>query len=161
MGGGVTSAALLWVLSGLVDWIPRAAAPAVVGGVALGVVARDLGLVTFGLPQRKWQVPKTILEQAQTPAALGFGFELGLGFRTYITASAPYLLLICLLLMAEPLWIYLLVGAAFGLGRFLVAVARYLSPPSAAWDGFGAAHGPSIKACSAVVAALGTILIVL
>ena len=84
VGGGVVTAVLAWVFSGLLDWVPADAAAYLVVGAAVAVVLRDGGVLTIKLPQRHWQVPRSILDLAPPRAALGFGFQLGLGFRTYV-----------------------------------------------------------------------------
>lgn len=154
VAGGLLSASLTWMLGGLVDWIPQTAASYIVGLVAVGVVLRDLRIVTIPLPERHWQVPKSVLDQAPPRAALGFGMELGLGFRTYVSASAPYLLLVALLLLAGPLPLYLLCGVAFGLGRFVMAAGRYVSGDSEVWSARIGLRASRIRSFSAVLAAL-------
>jgi hypothetical protein len=153
VAGGMVTAAGAWILSGLLDWIPAAAAAYVVVGSALAVVLRDWGVLTVPLPQRHWQVPKSVLDQAPPRAALGFGFELGLGFRTYVSASAPYLLLIALMVLADPLYLYVLVGVGFGIGRFVTALGRYFGASGEVWGAVIAARGALIRSSTAVVAA--------
>ncbi len=153
VSGGIVTAALAWILSGLFDWIPPVAASYVVVAAAVAVVLRDWHLLDIPLPQRHWQVPRSILDRAPPRAALGFGFELGLGFRTYLSASAPYLLLLGLMLLADPLHLYLLAGAAFGLGRFAMATGRYFGPAGATWGSLLNARAPLIRSATAAVAA--------
>jgi hypothetical protein len=125
------------------------------------IVLRDFEVIRFPLPERRWQVPRSILHQAPNRAALGFGFELGLGFRTYVTASAPYLLLVALLLLAEPLPLFLLAGAAFGHGRFAMAAARYVGADGNPSGDLVTARAALVRGSSAVVAALGALALVM
>jgi hypothetical protein len=159
IAGGVASALLAWVLSGLVDWIPPGAAAYIAASAAVVAVLRDLRIVSIPLPERRELVPRSILHQAPHRAALGFGVELGLGFRTFVSASAPYLLLIVLLLHAESLATFLLAGAGFALGRFAMPLTRYFSADGDAWDGLMDERAGVVRSATAIVAALGVVVV--
>jgi hypothetical protein len=154
--GGAVSGLLAWLISGLVAWVPATVGGYVVAFAAAAAVLRDWRLVRFPLPERRAQVPRSILDRPAPWAALGFGIELGLGFRTYVSASAPYLLLTVLVLHADDTWTYLLAGASFGLGRFAIALARYLTVDGDLWDELIERRATWIRTASAVVAAAGS-----
>lgn len=134
MAGGVTAALGIWVLSGLVSWVPHPWAVAVVAGAAVLCVLRDVGLLDLRLPQNARQVPSDVLSRLPWRAAAQFGFELGTGMRTFVTTAAPYVLAVALLFTVEHAWQALAAGVGFGLGRLLMPLARYLSPSGAEWD---------------------------
>jgi len=93
---------------------------------ALGA-ARELGLVHFPLPQNARQIPEDVLRRRLRMGSLQFGFELGTGVRTYVSASSPYVLALGLLLSRQDPATTLLAGAAFGLGRALSAALTSLA----------------------------------
>lgn len=159
ISGGFATAVLLWVISGLASWAPPAVAASVVVGAAIAAILRDFGVLPIPLPERRQLVPKSVLTQAPPSAALVFGFELGLGFRTYVSASAPYLLLLALLVYAGPLPIYLASGAAFGLGRLAMPVTRYFAINGEEWDELIQIRARLIRATSALAAAFGATLL--
>ncbi|GLZ13252.1 hypothetical protein Acsp04_34870 [Actinomadura sp. NBRC 104425] len=125
--GGTLSAAVLWLLSGLAAPVPPPARTAAIVAVAALGAARDLGLVRLRLPQNARQIPPEVLADRLRAGALRFGFELGTGVRTYVSATTPYVLALGLLLSRPGSAATLLAGAAFGAGRALSAVLAYLS----------------------------------
>lgn len=86
------------------------------------------------MPEARRQVPRQIFHRSYGPAALQFGFEMGTGVRTYLSAGAPYLLALSLLFSSVPASIAVASGAAFGLGRLLTPVARQSSTQGETWD---------------------------
>jgi hypothetical protein len=134
LAGGVSTSAVLWGLSGLAAPLSpamRAAAVAILVLVALG---RDLGWLTFPLPQRARLIPRTVFHGGVLMGPLRFGVELGMGVRTYVTSSLPYLICLALVLLGRGLPTFLLVGAAFGAGRALMPLARLLSTDRERWE---------------------------
>ncbi len=106
----------------------------VVAAVGVIAVLRDAGVVTLRLPQNARQVPQSVFDTGLSSAALRFGFDLGTGLRTYLTATTPYLLAIGVLLLAhQPWWYALLAGVGFGLGRVVMPLARSFADDSS-WD---------------------------
>ncbi|KAB2346601.1 hypothetical protein [Actinomadura rudentiformis] len=83
--------------------------------------ARELGLVAIPLPQNARQIPQEVLRFRLRQGTLQFGFELGTGVRTYVSASTPYVLALGLLLSHQALLPTVLAGTAFGAGRALSA----------------------------------------
>ncbi|NKZ04406.1 hypothetical protein [Actinomadura latina] len=125
--GGTLSAAVVWLLSGLSAPLPPAAHTWAVLAVAAVGAARELGLIRLPLPQNARQIPPDVLQTRLRRGTLQFGFELGTGVRTYVPATAPYVLALALLFVHENLLTVLLTGAAFGLGRALSAALTYLA----------------------------------
>lgn len=131
--GGVLSASVLWLASGLFTPIPEGWRPLVVVAVALTGVARDAGLITLRLPQNARQVPQDVLQRDLVRGALQFGFEMGTGVRTYVSASLPYVVAVAVLLAGE-LGLALLAGVGFALGRAATPALRYASGAGEDWD---------------------------
>lgn len=96
---------------------------------AIGIVF-DLGVAGSRLPSIRHQVDERWLDEYRGWVyGVGFGFQLGLGWVTIVTASATYVALAAALLSGS--WIGgLLVGAAFGLvrGGTVFATARVHTP---------------------------------
>lgn len=116
MVGGVAIGMLIGSVSGLVSIIPESLAKSMVVVAAVATLARDYGLVRFRLPQKERQVPQEIVRLGPGGASLQFGFELGTGMRTYLTAATPYAVAAAILLLGDPL-IGMLAGGSFGVGR--------------------------------------------
>ena len=108
--------AALWLLSSL----------------AVFLFLDDLGWIRLPLPQNARQVPRTIERRGSLVAAFQFGFEMGTGMRTYVTASAPYFLLGAVILLVD-LGTAVLAGVGFGVGRATMTSLRFLSGDVEAW----------------------------
>jgi len=131
--GGVLSGLVLWLLSGLAAPLPSPVRSAAVLGFALVGVLRDAGVVRFRLPQNSRQVPREVLRRPMR-GALRFGFELGTGVRTYLSATAPYVVAVALLLLTPGLPDAVLAGAGFGIGRAATPLVRFASGAGDEWD---------------------------
>ena len=120
VGGSATGAALA-VVGGLVPVSPPVGVT-VAGVVVLFCVAlaRDLGVVRFWMPENRRQVRQAVLRHRPVVGDLMFGFELGTGARTFVPATAPYLIAVAVVVVADGLIPGLVAGAGFGLGRGLV-----------------------------------------
>lgn len=125
--GGTLSAAVIWLLSGLSAPLPPWARTSAILTVAALGTARELGLLHLPLPQNARQIPPEVLQSHLRRGTLQFGFELGTGVRTYVSATAPYVLALALLLAHVGLPLTLLTGTAFALGRALSAALTYLA----------------------------------
>lgn len=134
LAGAVLSATVLWLLSGLAEPLPRPVRYGLILGAAAVAVARDLGVVRLPLPQNTWQVPQHVLQRGGWGGPLRFGAELGVGVRTYVSASAPYVLAVGLLAGGLGPGTAVLAGVGFGLGRAVTPVLRAASPDPVAWD---------------------------
>lgn len=125
---------LLFLLSGLVRWVPTELEVMLFAGAVVAAALRDLSVLSFPLPQNARQVPREVFQRGLSRAALQFGFEMGTGARTHMTSTAPYLAALGILLLADRIEIAVLVGVSFGLGRSLMAAARYASAQGDWWD---------------------------
>lgn len=121
---------MLWLPSGLAAPIPADWRHGLIVAVALLGLLRETGAVRFWLPQNSRQISREVLRRS----ALQFGFELGTGVRTYLSSTAPYVVAVALVLAAPDLWIALLTGAGFGLGRAATPLTRFISGAGDAWD---------------------------
>lgn len=134
LAGGLTSALVLWLASGLVAPVAVGWRYGIVLAVGLVAVLRDLGVVTLRLPQNARQIPQDVLRTGLVRGALQFGFELGTGVRTYVSASAPYVIALAVLLAGQRWQVAVLAGLGFGGGRAVSALARYASRGGEDWD---------------------------
>ncbi|GAA2414657.1 hypothetical protein GCM10010191_25860 [Actinomadura vinacea] len=125
--GGSLSATAIWLLSGLAAPLSSSVRIAAILAIALLGAAREFGVVHLPLPQNARQIPQEVLQFRLRRGSLQFGFELGMGVRTYVSASAPYVLALGLLLSHQALLPTLLAGTAFGAGRALSAALTYAS----------------------------------
>lgn len=119
--GGTLSATVIWSLSGLAAPLPPRARAVAVLAVALTGLLRETGVIRLPLPQNARQIPQDVLMRRLRLGSLQFGFELGTGVRTYVSASAPYVLAAGLLLSHRPAAATMVAGTAFGAGRALTA----------------------------------------
>ncbi len=85
-------------------------------------IAVLMALELFGhgkvLPQRRRLVPQSIVGKEPNIGALQFGYELGLGFRTFIPSALPYALV--LTAVSYGFVASLLGGLGFAAGRMIM-----------------------------------------
>lgn len=98
------------------------------------LVLAAFGILRVTLPQRHYQLPTRVLAQPSEVAAAQFGFELGLGWRTYQPSLAPLTMATAALMVAPSLLVVLLVGVGFAFGRTLTPAVRAVSADTEAWD---------------------------
>lgn len=134
LAGGLLSGLVLGLLSGLAQPLPLTWRYAAIVALALLGLLRDLGVVRIRLPQNARQVPQEVLRRDLRRGALQFGFELGTGVRTYVSASAPYVLALAVLLGGQRLWVAALAGLGFGAGRAVTPLIRRASGTVDGWD---------------------------
>lgn len=146
--GGVLSATLLWLGSGLASPLPPWLRYGAATGFAVLCVLRDAGVVALPLPQNARQIPQDVLQRHLLRGTLQFGFELGTGLRTYVTASAPYAVAVAVLLHGGP-GPALLTGVGFGTGRALTPLVRLASGDVTGWDVRLEARGKAMKVATA------------
>lgn len=146
--GGVLSASVLWLASGLFSPLPEVVRHGALLLAALLCVLRDTGTLRLPLPQNARQIPQEVLQRRLLRGSLQFGFELGTGVRTYVTASAPYAVAVAVLLHGG-LGPALLAGAGFGAGRALTPLLRLASRDVAAWDERLERRGRALKTATA------------
>jgi hypothetical protein len=125
--GGTLTATVLWLLSGLAAPLPATVRTGAVLVVAALGVARETGWIRIPMPQNARQIPQEVLRYRIRRGALQFGFELGTGVRTFVSASAPYVVALGLLLAHEGPVTTILTGTGFGAGRAVTAAVRYAS----------------------------------
>lgn len=138
--GGLAGGCALWLLSGLATPAPVAWREVVVVLLAAAGIAREVGLLPVRLPQNARQIPREILQTRLRRGALRFGFELGTGVRTYVPATAPYVVALAVLLVGGGVAVALPAGLGFGMGRALTPLMRYASGDGEWWDGHVAAQ---------------------
>jgi hypothetical protein len=125
--GGTLTATVLWLLSGLAAPLPGPVRTVAILAVAVLGVVREAGWVRLPLPQNARQIPQEVLRDRVRRGALQFGFELGTGVRTFVSASAPYVVALGLLLAHQGPVTTILAGTGFGVGRAATATVRYAS----------------------------------
>ncbi len=120
VAGALVTGGIAWAVSTFLLWWLPLNVP-ILGILAMAPVAamRDRGMITLNLPQRKRLVPRSALLIGPFAGAARFGFELGLGFRTYVTTTAPYFVLVGLLLSRPSGYVVALTAIGFGAGRWL------------------------------------------
>lgn len=156
--GGLLSGLLLGVAGGLLSPLPLAARQVAVLAVAALGLLRELGVVPIPLPQNTRQVPPDVLARNLFRGAGQFGFELGTGVRTYVSASTPYVLAAAVLLAAGPP-AAALAGLGFGAGRAATPLLRVASGAVADWDARlpGRLRAITLTAAAAAVAAFAVL----
>jgi hypothetical protein len=118
-----------WTLSGFGEPLPADGRLPLLCAAALGVWLTKRGLVPgFSLPESRRQIPAEVFGGGLARGALRFGFELGTGFRTYVPALAPYVLLLVLLIGRPTVSAALLIGLGFGFGRAVPIAFQFASP---------------------------------
>jgi hypothetical protein len=148
---------VLGLAAGLAAPLPVAGRQwAVLAVAGLGLL-RELGVLRVPLPQNTRQVPQDVLGRHLVRGALQFGFELGTGVRTYVSATAPYVLAVAVLLAAGlpagGLPAATLAGLGFGAGRAATPLLRVASGAVADWD----ARLPGRLRAIALTAAVATV----
>ncbi|MET9594589.1 hypothetical protein ABZY45_27245 [Streptomyces sp. NPDC006516] len=153
LAGGVLTAGVLWLLSGLFTPLPAGVRQGLIVAVALLAVLRDAGTLSLRLPQNARQIPQDVLRRHLVRGALQFGFELGTGVRTYVSASAPYAMAVAVLLSGGSPAPALAAGLGFGAGRALTPALRRLSGNGERWDDLlaGRLRGVTLV-CSVLIA---------
>ncbi|MGW1888011.1 hypothetical protein [Streptomyces sp. NPDC001970] len=155
LAGGVLTAGVLWLFSGLFTPLPAGGRQGLIAAAALLAALRDAGRLTLRLPQNARQIPQDVLRRHLARGALQFGFELGTGVRTYVSASAPYAMAVAVLLSGGSYVPALAAGLGFGAGRALTPALRRLSGDGDRWDDLLARRLSGMTvACSVLVAAV-------
>lgn len=132
--GGIVSAVPIWMLGFLFDWISPTWKSWALLAFGSAAILRDTHVVRFPLPENHRQVPKEALNKDILRGVLQFGFEMGTGVRTFLSSTAPYVLVFAMILLVDNLWLSLLIGACFGVGRAIVPFARYYNGAGETWD---------------------------
>lgn len=132
--GGSTSATVLWMVSGISEPIGNSARLVVLATVMGISFLRDARAISFDLPENRRQIPITVLRKGRLRGPGQFGFEMGTGVRTFITATTVYSVAAALLLLRPSFMEAFLTGVGFGIGRALMLLLRYVSGDGEAWD---------------------------
>ncbi len=150
----VISSALVWASSTLPEQV-RVGSLAAVGTLA---VARDLGWVRFRLPENRRQIPREVFGSGVVAGTARFGFELGTGVRTYMSASAPYLLAVLIVMLGNAAWVIAFpIAMGFGIGR-AVGPAIHAFGWSSDWRGLMQRIGPNVAALCTAATAISVLL---
>jgi hypothetical protein len=88
--GALTAVFPLWLASGLMQPVPPSLRVGMLVLIASFTVLRDWEIIRFRLPENRRQVPQIVFAKGRSRAALQFGFEMGTGVRTYVTATSPF-----------------------------------------------------------------------
>jgi hypothetical protein len=134
LGGALVSAVALWVLGRVFAWVPDLAGILAVLAFGAACLLRDRGTVCFWLPENARQIPRSVFIGSAAKGLAQFGFELGTGARTYVTASTPYAVAFALVVLVESLTTAIAVGIGFALGRLLMPVTRAAYGDGDRWD---------------------------
>jgi hypothetical protein len=97
-------------------------------------LAHELGLVRLALPQNARQVPQAVFYQGLKFASFQFGFELGTGMRTLVSATAPYVVALAILLGFSSAYAAVTAGVGFGFGRASMVWLRFGASHKESWD---------------------------
>jgi hypothetical protein len=92
-------------------------------------------------------VPLDVLQRGLVRGSLRFGVELGTGVRTYLSATAPYVLAAGLLLCGQHWPVAALAGLGFAGGRATTTLLRRAAP--AEWDARLIGWLPAVKMIAA------------
>ena len=131
--GGVVTGTVLWSISGLLHGVPAIARAGILLVVAVTVLLRDTGTFDIRLPQARRQITSGIFGRGRARGLALFGFQLGTGVLTYLSAGAPYVLATGLLVSALPYRGFVAAGVGFGLGRFAAPLSQS-ADDLARWD---------------------------
>lgn len=145
--GAETTALISWTtLSGLFSIVEVGFREIFLGLVLVILALREMHVIHLRLPEKRGQVPQGVFNGNIRRAAFRFGYELGTGVRTFLSSSAPYALLLTLVLIGESLWLAVITGLGFGAGR---AMSLLTLPHSTSEKDEGPIHR-AVSAASAV-----------
>jgi hypothetical protein len=150
LAGAAVTAMLLWLIGVPVRIVPTPASLALLI-VACSIAAlRDAEVVRFQLPQNGRLVPREVFQLPEPVAALQFGLEMGTGCRTFVTASAPYLLVLFLLFGLASISDAVAIAVGFAAGRWLMMLGVLLRKSTREWSTSGCIGRPYLVVCIVV-----------
>jgi hypothetical protein len=118
VAGGIITATLTYLVGRFVADAPSGVLAAVTAAALLVLLAGDLHVVSFRLPQRDRLIPSQRLDMRFPYGVAVFSAELGLGWRTVVPLNAPYGLVVAL--VVAPSWTAgLATAVAWGIGRYV------------------------------------------
>jgi hypothetical protein len=150
---------VLHVGSGLLAPVPAGVRRVALVAVALLGLLRELGVVRLPLPQNARQIPQEVLHRDRLRGSARFGFELGTGVRTYVSATAPYVLAAAVLLLGQDPAAAVAAGLGFGAGRAATPLLRRLSGDPGRWDADLVGRLPAVKLAAAPGLVAGALLV--
>lgn len=133
MGGLTTGVIIAMVAAG----IPTSITPAQFAGTAFAAsvaISISFGYGLELLPQNARQVPQTVRGRGPSVGGFQFGFEMGTGLRTYMTTALPHVVVVAVVLGANP-GAAVAGGLGFGAGRAMMLMQRGAGSRAGAWDG--------------------------
>lgn len=134
VAGGVLSALVLLTVGSLLRLLlPPLAWGALIAVFFLVMAARELGLISFSMPQNARLVPESVFRHGRFWGPFEFGLEMGTGVRTYVTSGLPYVAVLLVALFSSPLTA-LVAGIAFGVGRTLMTLGNLRYSDDGQWD---------------------------
>jgi len=139
LGGLLGGATIGLALGLLISLVPRPLGHplvrlSLIAILAVVAVLVDVRRLSLRLPQNRRQVRQSVVFDEHRTAALMFGFELGTGVRTYVTAAAPYLGALALVVTGTEFWSAVAMGAGFGFTRGAVGIDQLVSRDDERWD---------------------------
>jgi MFS family permease len=125
LGGATLGAVMLLLALGVHTAAPATTPLVAVGALAaLGGAAADLGLLGFQLPLLRRQVNEVWLDRYRGWVyGAGFGWQIGVGFTTYVMTAAVVVIVVLAALTGDPL-LALGVGLTFGAARGLTVLTN-------------------------------------
>lgn len=135
LAGSLTTGLIVVVISGLFSTVPVEVRTTILSAIAVVCAAMDWG----AFPQFKRtlvgsrQVRQDIFSLGRLRGPAQFGYELGLGFRTTVTAMATYSVALGLLLLGPTLAETLVCASGFGVGRCLPVLGIVLGHGQTDW----------------------------
>jgi hypothetical protein len=149
-GGVLISVAFLVIGSVLRAPAPWSLRVALVTLWLVVMVAREFGVLRFGLPENRRLVPETVFRLGRHLGPFQFGVEMGTGVRTYLPTGLPYVLVVAVALLASPI-AAVVAGLGFGLGRCLMVIANLGYDAEGGWDRQWLAYHRQIRVLTTIV----------
>jgi hypothetical protein len=139
--------------------VPAPARWAVFGAAALLVLARELGLVRWRVPENARLVPEDVQHRAHW-GALQFGFEMGTGMRTYSPSALPHLALLAVVLVV-PFPVAFPLAGGFAAGRLAMPLLSNAWSADGSWTAVWGRAEPLVRTLLALtcVGALAALLL--
>jgi hypothetical protein len=135
--GLLLGAVLVAFVVAVLGALPQALVPAPVRWVVFGlgaaaVLAREIGLVRFRVPENARLVTEDV-QHLREWGALQFGFEMGTGMRTYSPSALPHLLLLAVALVV-PFPAAFAVAVGFAGGRLAMPLESNAWSDDGTWS---------------------------
>ena len=122
--GGLGSGFVLWIFSGIFTAVPLSTRLWVLLPMVAAALAYEFGVMRFNIPSSSYMVPASRFSDSIPLGAFVFGMELGVGVRTRVYNSGPYLLAIMLVLMSPSGLVIVMTSLGWTLGRTWAVAIR-------------------------------------